>query len=118
MSPKTNEVTLPTTINIERLHALRNLIVNHRMLDSDTYDFKETPITETLKMLLHVFMESDWPTIVTKNDRSAIDDHFWMAYDTASYIEHLDDPSDEKDTMLMTIDQLIQLVTQLQEEAS
>ena len=119
MSPQKKELALPAKINIERLHAIKNLIVNHRILNSGTtYDFKETPITETLKMLLHIFMESEWPTILDKFDRSALDDHFWMIYDTADYIERMDNPPVETDSMLIAIDQVIQLVTLVQEEPS
>jgi hypothetical protein len=118
MNSHKNEVKHMALKQMERLQSLKNMIVNNRMLDSDPADLNQNPITESLKMLQQAFMESDWPAILAMEHRAAINDHFWKVYETASYIDQRPDPADEKDSLLLTIDQMIQLVDQRKEVVS
>ena len=90
------------------LKMLRNLIVNHRLMDTDFQDLRKEPITESLKHLQQAWMESEWPAVVDRGTRATINEHFWMVFETAQNIERLrQQPHEVKSQLIMTIDGLI-----------
>jgi hypothetical protein len=115
MSKKQNDSTTPAThgprLTRQFLTRLRNLLVHLRIMDNHSGE----PLTESLQQLQQGYMESQWPEITERGDRSILNDHFWMYYETAAYIDALPDAEAEKDYLIMTIDGLM-LSSQLKEQ--
>lgn len=90
------------------LQMLRNLLVNNQMLDTDFRCFKEDSITGSLKHLHQAWIESEYPALLDNRTRGVINDHFWMIFETASYIEKLRrEPHEVKSKLLITINGLL-----------
>lgn len=97
-----------TSATKRELQMLRNLVVNHHMMDTDFRPLRQQPITESLKHLQQAWMESEWPGICTPDQRACINEHFWMVYETAEHLQKLrTEPHELKSRLMMTIEGLM-----------
>jgi hypothetical protein len=116
MSTNPHEEKAKTTAKAPRLRVLKQLLENFSMLDLDDQSLKESPITESLKLLHRAFMESPWPGILHASERAILNDHFWKIYETASFIERLPNAAEERNRLLEILERQIQASPKTGEE--
>lgn len=114
MSNNLNPAQCANTAAIRRLERLRDLVVNLRILDIHSDDLKLTPITESLKLMQQVFMGSNTVEIMGSDERATVNDHFWIFFETATYIEHFPHPKNIKSDLLSDIEKLIEFISNQQ----